>query len=213
MLVVVSILAVMATSVVVGFGAFGNGLKSREALGMIEDTVKQAQMAVLKGDFQKVRIDFLADAVVVTETPIGTTLDLALDDGTCNQDFPQLTTSTGGTLTERDERDQSISVVTLDAPAPSSSTKSCVQGFASALEREWRYTLNGAGATSSTVRFTRFNFDTAFTLDPVSYRLELEAPYAGKRVYQKTAGVFAPVASGTLTLRDSEGQARGTLTL
>ncbi|MFH0821072.1 MAG: type II secretion system protein [Candidatus Peregrinibacteria bacterium] len=183
LLITVSILGIMATSAVVGFGYFGESIKSQEVVGLIEDTIEQSQLAVLNGDYEKVSVNFLENYLVVADEPANDTLKLNLN-GSCDNNGQSgywLITTDGGTLNKRDEQERLLNVIALPA-----SGSICVTDFEEAEETQWQYQLTSNSDFSPIIRFVRFNRGTSFALDVSDgpYRMDLQAPYAQKKMYK-----------------------------
>ena len=194
LLVVISILGILATSAVVGFSYFGEGIKAQEVVGLIEDTIEQSQLAVLNGDYEKTELNFLENFLVAVDEPKDASLDLAPDlSGTCTETGQSgywLRTTDGGVLNKRDESGRLLNVVTLAARG-----QVCITGFEDAREIQWQYQLTSNSDYSPVVRFVHFNRGTAFALDVSNgpYRMELLAPYAKKKVYDDERPAVVPV--------------------
>ncbi|MDH5597223.1 MAG: prepilin-type N-terminal cleavage/methylation domain-containing protein, partial [Candidatus Peregrinibacteria bacterium] len=75
-MVVVAIVGIMAGSVVVGFNAFGNTIRTRETAGVLSDLLKGFELETIRRDYQKLTIQFEPAYLVVEADAEGTTLPL-----------------------------------------------------------------------------------------------------------------------------------------
>ena len=221
LLVVVSIIAVLSVSSIVGFGHLGDTLRAREVTGLLSDLIKQEGLKVLRGDFETVTINFLADYVVIEEQEEGASMKLALGLA-CEDGGYKISWVNSGNLIQKDEDGAIIrikSVLPEDPPE-------CID-FKGAEEIEWNYQLTDGDRFSNIVRFAHFNLqrenldnpifitsavDPALEIIPSSgedSRIEITAPYGKKRIYYDDK----PVESVDITAEDENGNSRDTLTI
>ncbi|MFH1012167.1 MAG: prepilin-type N-terminal cleavage/methylation domain-containing protein [Candidatus Peregrinibacteria bacterium] len=188
--VVVAILAVMAGSVLVGFNSFGGTINARETVGRIGDIIRESEMAILQGDYQKISIHFFEDYLVLEEAPAEAELPLSLGN-TCVLDLRNGHDLNGsGTLYKKDEEDRLLEIVTLALFPP------LCANFEGAEESEWRYQLISGDQPSPVLRFFHFNLGTDYKLrlGEDAYRLEIEAPYNKKQLYKNNSFYTGSVA-------------------
>jgi len=79
LLVVIAIIAILAVSATAGLGLLGNILKVRQVTGIMGDIIKQEDLKVLRGDFEKATIHFLSDYIVIEEMPKDVDLDFRFE--------------------------------------------------------------------------------------------------------------------------------------
>lgn len=180
LLVTVSILGVMGAGVMIGFNTFGDSVKAKEAMGVLEDLIRESEAAVLKKDYEKVVFHFREDYVILEEFLPAASLDLNLGVCTGGGD-PAVLSLQGSTLQKTDEAGQSMGVERVGA-----GESTCVTNFEDASQQEWRYQLKEGDDTSSAIRFAHFNLNTSFQLktssggSPSAYTLEILGPYGSK---------------------------------
>ena len=184
LLVVIAIIAVLSISSIVGFGYLGDILKAREVTSLLGDTVKQGELKVLRGDIEKSVIKFLPDYLVIEEQFEGASLDLNLGNDTGCTDGHNINYSDGN-LTQKDGEGVVMQVRSV------TSGSECVE-FKNSEEIEWNYQLTDGDQFSNTIRFVHFNLQRENLSNPISIvegvgsRIEVEAPYGKKRIYDDT---------------------------
>ena len=207
LLVVVTIVAVLSISSLVGFGYLGDTLKAREVTGFLADLIKQEELKVLRGDFDKAVVHFLPDFVVIDEQPDEYEFELELG-GSCGIDGYYLIVSSSGNLTLKDENEEIMELETVAAGTY------CIEPIDSP-ELEWVYYLSSRDSSSNTIRFIHFNLRRESISNPVSIvvgtdsRVEISSPYGKKRFYDAAGGL---VKTLDLTVRDEDLNAEETLT-
>ena len=202
--VVVGIMSVLGTATIAGFNYFGDSIRAGEVVGIIRDTIRQAELSILKGDYRQVNIHFMNHYLILEQVVEGASLDLNLEVA-CSQDGRAGHNLTGdaGALNTLDEAGRLIEVTALPLCA----------NFEKSLESEWQYQLISGQARSNIIRFVHFNLGTSFALSPLvpaSYRLEIEAPYAKKRFY---ANDVLTAGTATIDLLDPNGSSSAKITL
>ena len=200
LMVVVAIIAIMSVAGVVGFKYMGDTMRTKEVAGVITDTVKKAELEILKNDYKKSTIHFLQNYLVIVSEPETASLNLDYGSG-C------LTTTESGSqnLIKEDGEGSLLEAITV----PPIDLSVC-NGFDTATETEWRYQLRTGGKVSAVVRFIHFNLNrvepSEITLSAdTSQTLVIEAPYAKKTVTGSDSTV-------SLTLTSPEGHTE-TLTI
>lgn len=187
LLVVVSIVAILSVSSVIGFGSLGETLRARESAGFISDTVKQEELKVLRGDFEKAVIHFLKDYMVIEEWPTGATEDLKFLEVTCATGDYQIefATTASGNLTQKDGDGVVLEVKPVVAP----NVPVC-PSFKTSHDVEWNYQLANADRSSAIVRFVHFNLQRDGIQEGLSLKsgdrskVEIFAPYGRKRFFK-----------------------------
>lgn len=179
LIVVVSIIAIMAVSVSVGFRYMGDAMRTKQVAGIITDVVKRTEMEVLRGDYKKSTINFLTNYLVIESEPENKSLVLSLGDSTGCADGNNLNLGTG-VLTKKDGDGKVLGIKSVAGGTE------CVP-FTTSPETEWQYQLSSGDQVSPLVRFIHFNIErdkpeNAIQLSDVdsSDKLVIEAPYAKK---------------------------------
>ena len=78
LMVVITIIAVMTIGAVVGFRGTGDTLVVRQAAGIIEDTIKIAEMEVMNDEYESNEIHFLPEYIAIVSEVEGSSLDLSI---------------------------------------------------------------------------------------------------------------------------------------
>jgi four helix bundle protein len=211
LLVVVSIVAILSVSSVIGFGYLGNSLRAKEAAGFISDIVKQEELKILRGDFNKAVVHFLPDYLVIEEWQSNATESLSLNPATCNAppdnhiEYPIKISQTGN-LTKKDGE----GVVLEVRPVADTDPPICAP-FANALETEWSYQLASGDQLSAALRFIHFNLQRDNSQGKLSILsnagavAEIRAPY-GRKSFYKADGSSADALTldvGDINVRES----------
>lgn len=190
LLVVVSIIAILSISSIVGFGYLGDMLKARQATGLLADIVKQEELKVLRGDFDKVVVHFFKNYLVLESYVGDEAYKLTKGVTDCSADDVNLELPGDGNLTQKDEDGGIIKIETVVAPPPPPSTYKCAEFYGSE-ETEWNYQFTGDNGISNQVRFVHFNIQRESVSSPLSIsihagsRVEILAPYGKKKVYDE----------------------------
>ena len=205
LLVVIAIIAIVSTVGIVGFRGLSDGLITKEAKGVIEDTVKSTELEVLQGDYKSAEISFLEKYLVIESAPEDKTLSLTLGDNTGCTDGRNIDFESNGTLTKKDGSGN-----VLSAKAVTSSTNECIE-FADSEEAEWVYQITSGDEVSDVIRFVHFNVNretpSGITLDweGAEKTLLIEAPYAKKTISDGSDSIELTVsgddAEETLTIK------------
>ena len=219
LLVVVSIIAVLSISSIVGFGYLGDTLRAREVTGLLSDLIKQEELKVLRGDFETVTINFLTEYVVIEEQERGASMELVLGSD-CGDGSYEISWTNGGNLIQKDGEGAVMKIKSVIAGSE------CVE-FKNSEEIEWNYQLTNGDDFSNIVRFTHFNLqrdkpdnpisitsavDLVLGINPTSggdSRIEITAPYGKKRIYYSDESV----ESVDITAEDENGNSQDILTI
>jgi len=199
LIVVVAIISIMSASGVVGFRYMGDTLRTKEAAGVITDTIKKAEMEILREEYTKNTIHFLSDYLVIVSQPEEASMDLEFNGTAC------VTPGDSGNLIKTDEEGNRLGIDTVTAASPP--TYTC-NDFTASSETEWRYQILSDGEVSDIIRFIHFNIDrvnlSGITTDGnINKTVTIEAPYGKKTI---TDGTF------DLTVTSPEGHTE-TLTI
>lgn len=189
-MVVVAIIAIMASSVVIGFNSFGETVRTRETAGVITDTIKNLELEMVRREFVKQTVHFEPDYLVVEAQVENQDPDMTLEwkgpNGGCEE--LEITNPVPGTpvyLAQRDAYDNNIQIDAITDP-----TKTVCADFADSEETEWRYQLFNGSDRSEIIRFLHFNIrrgnsaDYAHIASGTDYTLEITAPYASKEIFK-----------------------------
>ncbi len=185
LLVVIAIIAVLSVSSLVGFGHLGDTLRVREVTGFLGDSIKQEELKILRGDFEKATIHFLENYVVIEEQGEDANTKLLTLGTECSGDY-NIKFSDDGSLTQRDGEDRTMEIKNVVKDA-----SECI-AFKEAKDIEWNYQLSASDKHSSILRFVHFNLqrdslnNPAFINSNVGYTIEIMAPYGKKLVYDDT---------------------------
>lgn len=225
LLVVVAVVAVLSVSSVVGFGYLGDILKAREVTGFISDNIRQEELKVLRGDFEKVVIHFLPDYLVIEEWPEDIDLGLAFDPCVDGYQLDYIDFDGSANLTKRDEDGAVLAIENVTEV----DIGECIQ-FDESEDIEWNYQLTKGNDYSPIIRFIHFNLHResreqnpiSITNDKIdssdyetvldsggSSQIEIIAPYSKKYIYYNDA-VTAIVR---ITAKDENENSEATLTL
>lgn len=213
LLVVVTIVAILSVSSIVGFSYLGDILRAREVTGLISDVIKQEELKILRGDFGNSTIYFKADYLIVDENPEDADLQIELKNvcGADNKGY-EIQFDQDGNLTKRDEEGQIVQIKNVTATA-----SECIEFFNSP-ETEWNYQLNSNGEFSNTIRFIHFNLQRDNLVNLISIiqnagaKLEILAPYGKKKIYLLN-GTLPTTSPLELKVEDKNGNSSDTLTL
>lgn len=182
LLVVISIVAILSVSSIVGFGYLGDILKAREVTSLLSDAIKQEELKVLRGDFGKSIIHFLPDYVVIEEQPEGADLNLSLGDDSGCADGHNINFTDSGNLIQKDKDGMVMQIKSVEPPFE------CIE-FKEAEEIEWSYQLIREKKFSNVIRFIHFNLQRENLLNPISItggadsKIEIMAPYGKRKIY------------------------------
>lgn len=210
LLVVVSIIAILSVSAVVGFGYLGDILKAREVTGFLGDVVKQEELKVLRGDFESTTVHFLDNYLVIESYAEDASLELTLGDSVDCADGHNINIPIGGNLTQKDDEGTVMQIKTV-LPG----TAECIQ-FADSKQLEWNYELSSGDQQSNLLRFVHFNLKRENLNNPIAVitevgaRVEIVAPYGKKNVYNKSGSLTDSVE---ITVEDAGGNSQDTFIL
>ena len=176
-IVTVSIIAVLSVSAVVGFRYMGDTLRTKEAKGIITDTIKKVELEMIRESYQKSTINFLEDYLVVVSEPEENNLELTL--GASCSNGHNIEFGSDGNLIKKDGEGETLSAKTVV-----SGTDECVE-FTESSETEWQYQIISNGDQSNIIRFIHFNINrtnpSGITISSgVGATMAIEAPYAKK---------------------------------
>ncbi len=186
LLVVVSIVSILSVSSVIGFGYLGNTLRAKEAAGYISDVVKQEELKILRGDFDKAVIHFLSDYLVVEEWLPEATETLSLSPSLICEEGYQINISEAGNLTKKDGEGEVLQVQPIVGSFP---TKECVD-FMESKDVEWNFQLTTGDQVSPVIRFVHFNLKRdneqsgLSILQSAGSKAEIRSPYGRKRFFK-----------------------------
>lgn len=219
LMVVIAIIATVSLSSVVGFARLRDVLLLREASTFILDLVKQQELKILRGDFEKSTITFLNDYMVVEEFIEGATLDLSLFDN-CPAGKPG---KYGVSIKNDGQLVQSSPDGVIQTRQLSVNTNDCETDIAGATYRELIYQLINGDQYSNRIRFVHFNLNrepndadkkrvnnTIEISSGATTRVEISPPY-GKKIIYNQQGLVKP--SWNIILRDKNTESEETITL
>lgn len=194
-MVVVAIMAIMASTVVVSFGAFEKTVRVRETAGVITDTIKNLELEMIRRDYIGQTIHFEKDYLVSEAEAENQTTSFSLkraDTGACG-DKDELEANNSLTspvyLAQRDAEGNNLNISVIPA---SSATPVCV-AFLDSKETEWDYQLFQGSAVSQTIRFLHFNVrrgdspSNRVSIVDNDFTLQITAPYGTKEFYDGSA--------------------------
>jgi len=217
LLITVSIIAVLATAASVGFRYLGDTLRTKQAGGVIADTIKELEMELLQNYYEKSTLYFLLDYLVVVSEPEEATLGITWNgfNTTGCADMGEIGFESDGNLTKTDEDGGTLAITSVQE-----NSQECVS-FKDSADSEWNYQIQSGSDKSALVRFIHFNVDrtnpSGITLassvvgEEVSdYKLELSAPYATKQKYKQNVLTDEAI---DLEIRNSEGQTKEMITI
>lgn len=179
LIVIVAIISIISVSSVVGFGYLGDILKAREVTGFIADVVKQEELKVLRGDYEKTTIHFFPLYLVIDQRPEDASLTLQLEN------LNHIKYENDGNLTLKDENGDVLEIKSVTAL----NTETLSQSFHNALEAEWSYQLIDGEDYSNIIRFVHFNLQRENLNNPISIitgensKIVISAPYAKKQLF------------------------------
>lgn len=187
-MVTVAIVAIMASSVVIGFNSFGETVRTRETAGVITDTLKNLELETIRRDYKSQLIHFKPDYLVVEVQVENQNPDMTLTwngrNGNCEE--LDIANDTGSVvyLTQRDQNGNNMQIQAY----PGNDTI-CVD-FLDSEETEWQYQLFKGGDRSQIIRLIHFNIrrdnssEKPAIQPPHPYSLKITAPYASKEFYK-----------------------------
>ncbi len=179
LMVVISIIAIMSVVGVVGFRGSGDTLVTRQVKGIIEDTVKIAELEIQGDEYEKSTIHFLSNYLVIVSEPEDISLNLSL--GSVDGDCHNVEIESDGSLIKKDSEDNPIEAINVEE-----NDTVCID-FMNSMETEVRYQIASGGEQSEVVRFIHFDVKrekpTGVILSgDTSKTLEISAPYSKKKV-------------------------------
>ena len=188
LIVVIAIIATLSVSSFVGFGYLGDTLKVKEVASLLQDTVKQEELKILRGDFTKSTIHFLKDYMVIDEEVEGATLSLKFLEAEC-------TSPGSGYQMQYDEAEASNLIkndkdgASLGIESVTKNDKSGCIDFTQSKDIENAYQLISSGKYSNIIRFVHFNIkrdssSLAEITEAAKSKIEIRAPYGKKYIYK-----------------------------
>lgn len=215
LLVVVSIVAILSVSSVAGFSYLGDILKAKEVTGLMADKVKQEELKILRGDFEKAAIHFYRDYLVIEQMPEDASFILELHEagpGDCPEGVQhKLVYGNQGNLTQRDEKESILYIKNVSA-----GQFDCIP-FKDSENIEWGYQLSDGDQFSNHIRFVHFNLQRESASHNRIYVdagagafIEINAPYAKKTIYNSSGDSAGWI---DISVRDENGNSEDTLTL
>lgn len=210
-MVVVAIIAIMASSVVIGFGSFERTVRVRETAGVITDTLKKLELDMIRRDYARQTIHFEKDYLVSEAEAENQASFFSLDrSGNPCPDGEELeATNTSGSpiyLAQRDAEGNNLEISII--PISATPKEVCVK-FMDSEEAEWNYQLFKGSEVSQTIRFIHFNIrrdddsSTRAVITDNNYTLQITAPYAAKEFYDNGILTDGPVL---LTVKNNDDQ-------
>lgn len=200
-MIVVAILAIMASGVTVGLNGFGKTVHVRETAGVIQDIIRELELETVKKDYLKSTIHFKTDYLVVESELEGATLPIELNNSDCIQaddEAPEIVF-----LNSRNREGNAIQAHFFLSNDPY-----CPGNFASSgqLHREYQL-IDQNGNVSDVIRWIDFNLNQdpgseAVAIRDNDYIVEVSASYGSKRIYNDSDKV--PEATLTLESEDYE---------
>lgn len=182
LLVVISIVAILSVSSVLGFGYLGQILRVRESAGFLSDVVKQEELKVLRGDFDKAVVHFLTHYLAIEEWPTGSPLRLDLG-GACGESGYGISylAIPAGSLVKKNGDGEVLQITSATVAGTP-----CIE-FKDSEDLEWNYQLTSGDQVSPVLRFVHFNLDRSNPQNANHIvnlsRMEIIAPYGKKRFY------------------------------
>lgn len=190
LLVIISIISIMSSATVAGLGRMREVLVFRESVAFLNDVIKNQELKVLRGDYEKIVVHFLENYLVIEEYPVDAKLKLNL--------FECVTQNPGeyGVKLSDDEGIlvQKSSQGIIQTRNLKKGTPDCQTTFSQSEYREISYQLTQAEEYSVLIRLVHFNLkreagNNGIIDNPVyisagaGSRIELFAPYSKKMVY------------------------------
>lgn len=213
LMVVIAIISIMSVASVLGFGYLGDTLKTREVAGILVDLIKQEELKILRGDFNKATIHFLKNYVVIEEAEEGYKPELLKLESSCGEGGKNYeigyTPAVSGVLTQKDGDGKIVDIKRVE------SGKECID-FTGSTDKEWDYSLNESEEFSESLRFIHFNIQREDLNNPISItdgagsRIELSAPYGKKIIYDSNGISQAKIS---LTVTDKNDRSKEILNL
>lgn len=188
----------LSVSSVVGFTQLGEILRIREVKGLMQDVIKQEELKVLRGDFEKVVIHYYEDYLVVEEYLENADLDL--DIASCVLPFDvnnyQLVfdSDQDSNLTKLDHEGEILEIKSVSA-----GSTECINfndPNQNPSDIEWAFQLTSGSDESNVIRFIHFNLkrdlQKFMSIDPADAgaKVEISAPYGKKRVFDSSGTLF-----------------------
>jgi prepilin-type N-terminal cleavage/methylation domain-containing protein len=214
LLVVVGIIAILSVTSIAGFGYLKDTLKTRAVTGLLGDMIKQEELKILRGDFNKSTIYFLADYVVIDEEPADKTLKLSFRQTDSCILFDMNDSTPAANLIKKNEEG-----VNMETKSVAKGSSECVS-FKDSEDLEWNYQLNESEQFSNTVRFIHFNIQRDDLNNPVSItegagsKIEVMAPYGKKLIYKNDGTLINnPTDKVNITVKDKNENSSDTITL
>lgn len=212
LIVAVAIIATLSVSSFAGFGYLGDILRAKETAGILQDTVKQEELKILRGDFTDATINFLENYMVIEEGVDGATLDLNFD-GKCTPppDY-KINFSTSANLIKKDQDGKILEIKSVTVGTE------CIDDFDTSEDTGWSYQLVSSNNFSDIIRFVHFNINRGSITNSIKViegngtKIEIKAPYGKKYVYDKD-GVLAEKGQVTIKIEDSNKNLTESFTL
>src|SRR5690606_39184916 len=186
LLVVISILSVMGVGAIVGFGNMGDQFATRQAASVIGDFMTQLEAEILMGKYEKSTLYFQPDYLMAISEPKGSQAILKWipeKDEICGQNQHNLANFEAGNLLIKNEQGNVLKI-----KAMVDDTFKCLD-FKASDDLQWQVQLRNDEAYSPVIRWVRFHFDPekkrGLVLNAKNARLELQGPYASRRLYHK----------------------------
>lgn len=210
-MIVVAIMAIMASTVVIGFNSFGQTIQLQETVGVITDRVKALELETIRRDYQKNIINFEENFMVVESKVVDATLELdykGIGVGCDPEEVALGIENVSGTvqLAKRDSEGNNLEIT------PYTSDETACIDFSEADEDEWRYQLFNTSEKSHEIRLIHFNIrrDLGSELPKIksgtNYTLEISAPYSKKVFYDDDVETIETVELTLELVEDGESE-------
>jgi len=192
LLIVISILAILGVSAVVGFGGFSDKLGMEQATTVVDDVIAELENEILMEKYEKTTLYFYPHYLLAISEPKGSTKPtLELSNQSCEPSGQALANYKAGNLIIKNEQGEIIQIKALP-----SEHNECVD-FKASGDLEWEVQLRNSELYSPVIRFIHFNLDPEkrgeITLANQNTRLELEEPYANQNWYKGDMLMDEPV--------------------
>lgn len=218
LLVIVSIISILSITSVAGFGRLKEILQLKEATHFLSDLIKQEELKVLRGDYDRAVIHFFKDYVVIEEYPADLAFDLFLYDQCPHGYGVKLGNEDGTTLIQKSPHGV-VQTRNLQKNKPD-----CTTDFKKSPFTELSYQLVKGQEVSNVIRFMHFNLnrnpqdetqkDSIPSPVEISWgaksRIEMVAPYGNKTIFNHENTIRE---SSIIHLIDKTTQTTETLTL
>lgn len=217
----ITIVAVLSATTVVGFSYLGDILRAREVVTIMKDIVKQEELKVLRGDFDKAVIHYLPTYLVVEEQFDDATIGFNfISSPSCGANPPAPDFQDGTSVQYVDpanltKYDREEEVLEIRSVTPDTECIDFNKDTPGAHDLEWAYQLSEGESFSNRIRFIHFNakrdnLNPLWISQGAGARIEISAPYAKKEVFEAGGNLQASVI---LKIEDQQATTAENLTL